>query len=237
MWRKIYLKGAGFGALQVELREAIERGILTALCSRVANVSAVAEEALSEVDWNVLYADCGGSVTDENDLSSADLMEDFRGPLESSFVSPPSDDTFFTDSRSGVRIIASARAALAARLRHERQLALELLSRRSSYDPGGSTPAQLQALDALFRSRRQHKNVFEAIDSTGHDEDFYPSNDDKFLPTDAPAGSQEKIDILSKRADEGYDLWHNNDRSDYSLIKSKVQVIEPEEVPLLKSDG
>ena len=40
------------------------------------------------------------------------------------------------------------------------------------------------------------KNVFEAILKYGHDEDFDPVVDAKFLPTDAPAGSQEKIEVL-----------------------------------------
>ena len=43
------------------------------------------------------------------------------------------------------------------------------------------------------------KNVFEAILKYGHDEDFDPIADGKFLPTDAPAGSQEKIEVLRRR--------------------------------------
>ena len=42
------------------------------------------------------------------------------------------------------------------------------------------------------------KNVFEAILKYGHDEDFDPIVDNYFLPTDAPAGSQEKIEVLQK---------------------------------------
>lgn len=40
------------------------------------------------------------------------------------------------------------------------------------------------------------KNVFEAILKYGHDEDFDPEINENFLPTDAPAGSAEKIEIL-----------------------------------------
>ena len=40
------------------------------------------------------------------------------------------------------------------------------------------------------------RNVFEAILKYGHDEDFMPLESDEFQPTDAPAGSPEKIDIL-----------------------------------------
>ena len=35
----------------------------------------------------------------------------------------------------------------------------------------------------------QCKNVFEAILRYGHDEDFVPQQDEKFMATDAPAGS------------------------------------------------
>ena len=46
---------------------------------------------------------------------------------------------------------------------------------------------------------RQTKNVFEAILKYGHDEDFYPEAPESFNSTDAPAGSEEKIEILRKR--------------------------------------
>ena len=37
------------------------------------------------------------------------------------------------------------------------------------------------------------KNVFEAILKYGHDEDFDPEHNEYFLPTDAPAGSSERL--------------------------------------------
>ncbi|MBX3423122.1 MAG: hypothetical protein KF752_16315 [Pirellulaceae bacterium] len=70
------------------------------------------------------------------------------------------------------------------------------------------------------------KNVFEAILKYGHDEDFDPIVDDYFMPTDAPAGSAEKIEILRKRVELGQPLWHRDDRVDYAGLTG---VIRPRE--------
>ncbi len=67
------------------------------------------------------------------------------------------------------------------------------------------------------------KNVFEAILRYGHDEDFDPQADDNFLPTDAPAGSAEKIDVLRKRVELGQPLWHEDDRVDYSGLTGAIR--------------
>jgi hypothetical protein len=66
-------------------------------------------------------------------------------------------------------------------------------------------------------------NVFEAILKYGHDEDFYPVASDEFAPTNAPAGSPEKIDILRKRVELGLPLWHEEDRVDYSGLTGAVR--------------
>jgi hypothetical protein len=58
-------------------------------------------------------------------------------------------------------------------------------------------------------------NVFEAILEYGHDEDFNPIASKSFFPTDAPAGSPEKVEVLRRRAELGHPLWHKNDRNDY----------------------
>ena len=50
-----------------------------------------------------------------------------------------------------------------------------------------------------MKDSTQCKNVFEAILRYGHDEDFVPQVNEKFSPTDAPAGSAEKIEVLRKR--------------------------------------
>ena len=45
-------------------------------------------------------------------------------------------------------------------------------------------------------------NVFEAILEYGHDEDFVPQESDEFVATDAPAGSDEKIETLIQKQNE-----------------------------------
>mgnify|MGYP007059384587 CR=1 FL=1 len=65
------------------------------------------------------------------------------------------------------------------------------------------------------------QNVFDAILKYGHDEDFVPN--EQFEPTDAPAGSDEKIEILRRRIAEGVSLWHDSDRQDYSGLTGAVR--------------
>jgi hypothetical protein len=67
------------------------------------------------------------------------------------------------------------------------------------------------------------RNVFEAILRYGHDEDWLPEADDDFEPTDAPAGSPEKIEILRRRIELGLPLWHEEDRIDYSGLTGAIR--------------
>jgi len=67
------------------------------------------------------------------------------------------------------------------------------------------------------------RNVFEAIQERGHDEDFAPVETEDFTATDAPAGSQEKIAVLAERVLRGLPLWHPQDRSDYSGLTGAVR--------------
>ena len=69
----------------------------------------------------------------------------------------------------------------------------------------------------------QVRNVFEAILRYGHDEDFYPEPTGGFAPTDAPAGSPEKIEILRQRIELGLPLWHDSDRVDYSGLTGAIR--------------
>ena len=55
---------------------------------------------------------------------------------------------------------------------------------------------------------RQVRNVFETILKYGHDEDFAPVETDEFAPTDAPAGSRDKLEILAERIRSAVDR-HN----------------------------
>jgi hypothetical protein len=66
-------------------------------------------------------------------------------------------------------------------------------------------------------------NVFEAILKYGHDEDFLPEETDDFEGTDAPAGSDAKIDALRRRVELGLPLWHSSDRVDYSGLTGAVR--------------
>lgn len=54
------------------------------------------------------------------------------------------------------------------------------------------------------------KNVFDWINGVGSDDGFEP---DIEVPesTDAPAGSNEKLCVMAKRAELGLPLWHPQD--------------------------
>jgi hypothetical protein len=67
------------------------------------------------------------------------------------------------------------------------------------------------------------KNVFEAILKFGHDEDFAPAESTEFVPTDAPAGSPEKIEVLRRRVEQGLPLWHASDRGDYAGLTGAIR--------------
>jgi hypothetical protein len=66
-------------------------------------------------------------------------------------------------------------------------------------------------------------NVFEAILKYGHDEDFRPAPGDEFDSTDAPAGSEDKIEIMRRRVALGQPLWHQDDRVDYSGLTGAIR--------------
>ena len=68
------------------------------------------------------------------------------------------------------------------------------------------------------------KNVFEAILKYGHDEDFDPNDGSAYFePTDAPAGSPEKIEVLRQRVELGLPLWHNKDRVDFTGLTGAIR--------------
>ena len=66
-------------------------------------------------------------------------------------------------------------------------------------------------------------NVSEAILKYGHDEDFVPFENEEFSPTNAPAGSDDKIELLRRRVEGGLPLWHQDDRRDYSGLTGAVR--------------
>ncbi|MEY3206122.1 MAG: hypothetical protein RLZZ21_2453 [Planctomycetota bacterium] len=60
------------------------------------------------------------------------------------------------------------------------------------------------------------RNVFEIIELYGHDENFEPQCTSEFIPTHAPAGSKQKIDVLAERIQRGMPLWHPEDSTESS---------------------
>ncbi len=74
-----------------------------------------------------------------------------------------------------------------------------------------------------INNKKKVTNVFEAILKYGHDEDFYPEATDDFSATDAPAGSDAKIEVLRSRVELGQPLWHTSDRADYSGLTGAVR--------------
>jgi hypothetical protein len=75
----------------------------------------------------------------------------------------------------------------------------------------------------MTNGKKNIKNVFEAILEYGHDEDFVPNDSLDFSSTDAPAGSDEKIEALRQRVLKGMPLWHQEDREDYSGLTGAVR--------------
>jgi hypothetical protein len=69
---------------------------------------------------------------------------------------------------------------------------------------------------------KKSRNVFEAILNNGHDENFSPEESDEFIATNAPAGSEDKIEIMRRRIESGVPLWHGHDRVDYSGLTGAV---------------
>ncbi|MBI1901435.1 MAG: hypothetical protein HYS13_10035 [Planctomycetia bacterium] len=67
------------------------------------------------------------------------------------------------------------------------------------------------------------RNVFQTIALQGHDEEFAPQETEDFIPTDAPAGSNQKLAELARRVELGLPLWHPLDRTDYSGLTGAVR--------------
>ena len=67
------------------------------------------------------------------------------------------------------------------------------------------------------------RNVFEVIRDEGDDTNFVPVEGDDFIATDAPAGSQQKIDDLRRRLEQGVPLWHEEDRKDYRGLVGAIR--------------
>ena len=84
---------------------------------------------------------------------------------------------------------------------------------------------ELEVCSSMTTSEKAGKvtNVFEAIIKYGHDEDFAPNVEGEFEPTNAPAGSEDKIELLRSRVETGKPLWHEEDRRDYTGLTGAVR--------------
>jgi hypothetical protein len=67
------------------------------------------------------------------------------------------------------------------------------------------------------------KNIFDTLLEIGHDEDFVPIVTEDFRPTDAPAGSPAKLEVLAERIRSGLPLWHPEDRADFARLTGTVR--------------
>ena len=57
-------------------------------------------------------------------------------------------------------------------------------------------------------------NLFDAIAVQGTDDGYRPRITEEFQPTNALAGSQEKLEVLRWRVEHGLPLWHWRDRAE-----------------------
>ena len=74
-----------------------------------------------------------------------------------------------------------------------------------------------------MKQERETRNVFEVINEDGDDTRFVPLPSDDFIATEAPAGSQQKIDDLRRRLELGVPLWHADDRKDYRGLVGAIR--------------
>jgi hypothetical protein len=73
----------------------------------------------------------------------------------------------------------------------------------------------------------QAQNVFEAILRFGHDEDFRPQVRENWQPTDAVAGTSQKVDILRHRVELGVPLFHPHDNPECVCLSNVYQTKTP----------
>ena len=73
------------------------------------------------------------------------------------------------------------------------------------------------------RNDLEMKNIFDTLLEIGHDDDFVPIVTEDFRPTDAPAGSPAKLEVLSERIRCGLPLWHPEDREDFAGLTGTVR--------------
>lgn len=68
----------------------------------------------------------------------------------------------------------------------------------------------------------QIQNVFDAIRRYGHDEDFQPQILGNWRPTNAVAGTTQKVEVLRSRVELGVPLFHPNDNQECLACTSSL---------------
>jgi hypothetical protein len=70
-------------------------------------------------------------------------------------------------------------------------------------------------------------NIFDidVYDDVDDDVEYEPDMTEDFKPTDAPAGTLTKMEVLSRRFFDGNPLWHPEDRTGYEGL-SGVRLVE-----------
>ena len=65
------------------------------------------------------------------------------------------------------------------------------------------------------------RTVYTDLESVRHDEDFIPVA--ATLPCHYPAGSDEKIAAMRRRAEIGEDIWHRDDNANVLIARTSPQ--------------
>ena len=70
---------------------------------------------------------------------------------------------------------------------------------------------------SILTKRADMINIFDidVYDDVDDDVEYEPDITEGFKPTDAPAGTLAKMEVLSKRFFDGNPLWHPADREGY----------------------
>lgn len=95
---------------------------------------------------------------------------------------------------------------------------------------GGCTPFELHfsirsyQQECIYVMNYKVQNIFEAILDQGHDEDFVPRVSEFWLPTNAVAGSPQKLETLRNRAELGVPLFHPNDNRECLCTREENQI-------------
>ncbi len=84
--------------------------------------------------------------------------------------------------------------------------------------------ARLHGKTPTVPNGQKGRNIFETLRKFGTADGYEPEAvDETFIPTDAPAGSQEKIEIMRRRIEQGLPTLHDDDRRDYDGLTGAIR--------------